>query len=223
MKHRATLSHTTRENTLGTRMNTTILTGKTGTKRLKLQLVTLTTSQEQVFLEERLMDLCFNMNGWVARNPILFHMTTLMSNRAISSHMFRETTHGTLMNTTNLTGKTSTRRLKTQLVTLTTSQEQAFLAEKLKVLWFKLSHNLLHRTKIMTTNGNLTLSLSHIAREIMLGTTLSMTTSTSMISEMMPPKAIMILLPMKSPIQPTFLIFSHQIHLKNVRKMPQLP
>jgi hypothetical protein len=28
---------------------------------------------------------------------------------------------------------------------------------------------------------------------------------------------------MKSPIQPTFLIFSHQTHLKNVRKMPQLP
>jgi hypothetical protein len=98
-----------------------------------------------------------------------------------------------------------------------------FLAEKLKVPWFKLSHNLLHRTKIMTTNGNLTLSLSHIVREIMLGTILSMTTSTSMISEMMPPKAIMILLPMKSPIQPTFLIFSHQIRLKNARKMPQLP
>jgi len=121
MSNRAISSLTTREITLGMKLNLTRATRRTGTKKQKPQPEIPITNQDLAFLATKLMALLLK--------PV--NTTIFTSKPATSSLTTRETTLGTLLSTTSHMERTLTQRPRLQLLILITSQALAPSEEKL--------------------------------------------------------------------------------------------
>ena len=157
---RAISSPTIKETILGMRLSSTTHTRRTGTRRLKPPPEIHTTIQEAAFLEGKNTHLL----------PKKENTITFTNNRAISNHITREITHGTRLSSTKATRRSGTLRPRLQLVTPTTSQEQAPSVMKHMVLLLK------RRSMIIFTNSRAT--SSHTCKETILGMKPNSTTVT---------------------------------------------